>query len=222
MKQAIQIHPEDNVAVALLALRAGEPVMLGTQEVRLATDVPAGHKFALRAIAQGEPVIKYGQPIGAATRNIAQGEHVHTHNLRTLLSGEREYAYAPSLTPKRHAQPGIFQGYLRKDGQAGVRNELWILPTVGCVNDVAVALEKRAQELLGGAVENVRAFPHPYGCSQMGEDQDNTRQILADLATHPNAGGVLVLGLGCENSGVAEIRRHMGAFDESRVRFLVA
>ncbi len=222
MEQAIRIHPADNVAVALQAMPAATLVTLEGEQLRLAADVPAGHKFALRPIAAGGHVVKYGQPIGAATVAIAAGEHVHTHNLRTLLSGELAYAYEPTTTAQRKAEPATFMGYARSDGKAGVRNELWILPTVGCVNDVAVALEKRAAALVGGAVEGVRAFTHPYGCSQMGEDQEYTRQILANLAIHPNAGGVLVLGLGCENSSVAEIRQRMGTFDESRVRFLVA
>ena len=222
MKQAIQIHPTDTVAVALHALSAGETVTLEGQTYPVTTDIPAGHKFALRHMAAGEPVLKYGQPIGEATREIAPGEHVHTHNLRTRLAGELRYAYTPVRTALPPATPRTFQGYVRRNGQVGVRNELWILPTVGCVNDVATALERRAQALLGGAVEQVRAFPHPYGCSQMGDDQEATRDILAHLATHPNAGGVLVLGLGCENSGVEEIRKRMGTFDETRVRFLVA
>ncbi len=222
MKKALQIHPADTVAVALCDLAAGETVTVENRTCVLTAAVPAGHKFALRSIAKGEPVSKYGQPIGVATAAILPGEHVHTHNLRTLLTGAHGYAYTPSQPTLPVAEPRCFNGYLRKDGRAGVRNELWILPTVGCVNDVAAALEKRAQKLLGGAVENVRAFPHPYGCSQMGEDQENTRQILANLATHPNAGGVLVLGLGCENSSVSEIRARMGTYDESRVQFLVA
>ena len=221
MKQALRIHPSDAVAVALQALKAGETVRLDDLTLTLRTDVPAGHKFALRPIAIGEPVLKYGQPIGRATAPIAAGEHVHIHNLRTLLSGELAYTYKPEVRPVAPHAPRSFEGYLRADGRAGVRNELWILPTVGCVNDVAVALQKRAQKLEGGAVERVHAFAHPYGCSQMGEDQDHSRQILADLAQHPNAGGVLVLGLGCENSGVNELRKHMTNLDETRVRFLV-
>lgn len=222
MIQTLQIHPADNVAVALSDLRAGETVASDRFSCVLREAVPAGHKFALRPIRKGEPVVKYGLPIGEASAPIAEGEHVHTHNLHTLLSGELSYAYAPVHPALAPVAPRTFDGYMRSDGRAGVRNELWILPTVGCVNDIATELEKRAQALVGGTVENVRAFPHPYGCSQMSEDQENTRQILADLAVHPNAGGVLVLGLGCENSGVAEIRKRMGAYDESRVRFLVA
>ena len=221
MKPAIRIHPADNVAVALHALTEGETIVMEGLSVRLVTDVPAGHKFATRPIAKGERVMKYGQPIGEATADIPQGAHIHTHNLHTLLSGEQTYAYTPEKTTLAPMPPQTFQGYLRANGAAGVRNELWILPTVGCVNDVAAALEKRAQTLLGGSVEQVHAFAHPYGCSQMGEDQEHTRQILANLAVHPNAGGVLVLGLGCENSGVDEIKRRMGAFDADRVRFLI-
>lgn len=222
MKKAIQIHIADSVAVALSALSQGETVVLDSGTVTVQNDIPAGHKFALRNIAEGEPVIKYGQPIGKAIKAISTGEHVHIHNVKTLLSGELKYAYQPVATALPHTSKRTFQGFRRKNGKVGVRNELWILPTVGCVNDVATALEKRAQRLLGGAVESVHAFPHPYGCSQMGDDQENTRTILADLANHPNAGGVLVLGLGCENSGVDEIRKRMGDYDKSRVRFLVS
>jgi altronate hydrolase len=222
MKQAIRIHPADTVAVALAALPAGTPVDVEGETMVLTGDVPAGHKFALRDVAAGEAVRKYGQPIGAATEPIAAGAHVHTHNLRTLLTGELAYAYRPEGAALPAATPRTFMGYARAHGRAGVRNELWIIPTVGCVNDVASELERRAGVLLGGAVERVRAFVHPYGCSQMGEDQEHTRAILANLATHPNAGGVLVLGLGCENSGVTEIKQCMGDFDRARVRFLVA
>ena len=222
MKPFVRIHPRDSVAVALRPLAAGRAVSAGGLAVTPVEEIPAGHKVALEAIAAGEPVIKYGFPIGAATRDIPPGAHVHTHNLRTLLSGELDYAFASEAVPLPPEAPERFMGYLRADGRVGVRNEIWILPTVGCVNDVARALERRAQVLTGGGVEGVFAFAHPYGCSQMGEDQENTRQILADLALHPNAGGVLVLGLGCENSGVDAIRERMDGFDPRRVRFLVA
>lgn len=222
MKQAICIHPADTVAVALTALPAGTAVDVEGETVVLTGDVPAGHKFALRAVPAGAAVLKYGQPIGAAKEPIAAGAHVHTHNLRTMLSGELTYEYRPAGAKLGAVAPRTFMGYPRQQGRAGVRNELWIIPTVGCVNDVATELERRAGALLSGAVERVRAFPHPYGCSQMGDDQEHTRDILAHLATHPNAGGVLVLGLGCENSGVQEIERRMGDYDRTRVRFLVA
>ena len=221
MREVLKISAGDSVAVALVALNAGTEVDVEGQKVVLVTDVPAGHKFALKDIAQGEAIIKYGYPIGQAKCDIAVGSHVHVHNLKTLLSSELTYEHHPDVQELESKEPVTFMGYPRKDGRVGVRNELWILPTVGCVNDVARALERKAQKLVGGGVENVYAFPHPYGCSQMTEDQDNTRQILADLATHPNVGGVLLLGLGCENSSVDHIRAHMGEYDESRVRFLV-
>lgn len=221
MREVLKINAADSVAVALVPLAAGTVVEVDGASVTLQTAVPAGHKFALRPIRAGEPVFKYGFPIGQAKCDIAVGEHVHVHNLKTLLSGEISYEYHPNVREPKALDAQTFLGYPRKDGSVGVRNELWILPTVGCVNDVARAMERMAQNLVGGGVEAVHAFTHPYGCSQMTEDQENTRRILADLATHPNAGGVLVLGLGCENSGVEHIRAHMGAFDENRVRFLV-
>ncbi len=222
MAEFLKITARDNVAVALSQLTAGTVLDVEGESITLANDIPAGHKFALCDIAENAGVIKYGFPIGYATCDIAKGAHVHTHDLHTLLSGELEYKHTPTYPTVEPAEAATFMGYPRKNGSVGVRNELWILPTVGCVNDVAKALEKAAQVLVGGGVECVNAFPHPYGCSQMGDDQDNTRQILADLATHPNVGGVLVLGLGCENSGVDSIEAHMGDYDKSRVRFLVS
>lgn len=221
MREFLKISAQDTVAVALTALTAGTVLDVEGAAVTLTQDIPAGHKFALKEIAAGEAVIKYGFPIGEAKCAIEKGGHVHVHNVKTLLSSELSYEHHPNVQPVQPAETATFMGYPRGDGRVGVRNELWIIPTVGCVNDVARALEREAQALVGGGVEAVCAFPHPYGCSQMTEDQDNTRQILADLATHPNAGGVLLLGLGCENSGIEQIKPHMGEYDESRVRFLV-
>jgi len=220
MKQTIVIHPDDNVAVALQPFFRGSKIQgIGAA---LVDDVPAGHKIAIRPIAKGEPVIKYGLPIGVATRDIAAGEHVHTHNVKTRLAGELAYQYSPAMTSVESIPARTFMGYKRKFGRAGVRNELWIIPTVGCVNDVARTLRQRAQALVGDSVEGISAFEHPYGCSQMGDDQENTREILADLAVHPNAGGVLMLGLGCENSSVEEIKKYLPEYDPDRVRFLVS
>lgn len=221
MAELLRITERDNVAVALTPLEAGRTVVLDGLSLVLPKAIPAGHKVALEAIPVGGQVVKYGFPIGSATAPIAAGDHVHVHNIRTLLSGERPYEYRPTHPVIEPAPVRTFDGFPRADGRVGVRNELWIIPTVGCVNDVARALAQDAEDLVGGPIEGVHAFSHPYGCSQMGEDQDRTRQILADLASHPNAGGVLVLGLGCENSGVASIRERMGGYDPSRVRFLV-
>lgn len=221
MNDLIRIAPQDMAAVALRPLKTGETVSYGSGTVTLKEDISMGHKVALRDIRKGEAVIKYGFPIGEAVADIPEGTHIHTHNLHTLLRGEQEYEWHPAFPEKRKTKPAVFQGYPRAKGRPGVRNELWILPTVGCVNNVARALEKQAQSLTGGNVEGVYAFPHPYGCSQLGDDQDNTRKVLANLATHPNAGGVLLLGLGCENSGIEQIKPFMGDYDESRVRFLI-
>ena len=222
MASVLQIRPEDSVAVALEPIVKGSQVCAGNYAVTAREDIPAGHKIALKDIRNGENIIKYGFPIGHATQDISAGSHIHIHNLKTNLNETLSYTWQPALPselPK--AAERTFAGYRRRDGRVGIRNELWILPTVGCVNDIARALERDAQSLLGPSVEHVYAFPHPYGCSQMGDDQENTRQILADLATHPNVGGVLLLGLGCENSGIDQIRAHMKDPDESRIRTLV-
>lgn len=217
MEKSIRIHPLDNVAVALTDLHAGETVA----GITLREDVPAGHKVALAPLHPGDKVIKYGCPIGHATVEVAPGSWLHTHNVRTDLSDTLTYTYTPTHPHLEKHAPDTFPGFPREDGRAGVRNEIWIIPTVGCVNDIVSALACRAQKFLHGSVEDVIAFRHPYGCSQMGDDQENTRRLLADLIRHPNAGGVLVLGLGCENSGVDALRPYLGEEPLPRVRTLV-
>ncbi len=222
MASALHINPRDSVAVALEPLKAGTSVTVDGITVKLLDDIPAGHKFALTDLKNGDHIIKYGFPIGHAVEDIPAGSHIHIQNLKTNLSETLSYTWNPvAPAPAPEVAPRSFMGYPRKDGRVGIRNELWIIPTVGCVNDICRALERDYQNLLGPSVEHVYAFPHPYGCSQMGDDQENTRQILADLVTHPNAGGVLLLGLGCENSSIEEIKKHMPDYDESRVRFLI-
>lgn len=209
MKQTLKIHPADNVAVILTD---NNPV------------APRGHKIALRNIAKGEPVVKYGFPIGRATQDIAEGEWVHSNNLATALGANEEYTYNPSRnTPAVKTEPITINGYLRSNGEIGIRNELWIVPTVGCVNGQANAIvERLRQEVDLTGIDDVRAFTHNYGCSQLGQDHANTRAALAALVRHPNAGGVLVLGLGCENNQMNRFREEIGAVDADRVKFLVA
>ena len=219
MKTYIQINPQDNVCVALAPISAGTQINAGTTVTTL-EDIPQGHKIALADIKEGEKVIKYGFPIGVAKQDIKAGSWVHVHNVKTGLGDVLDYEYNPSgseLEPTEHAH---FMGYRREDGRVGVRNEIWIIPTVGCVNSIASALEKQAKSLAVGTVEDIVAFPHPYGCSQMGGDQENTRKALADLIHHPNAGGVLVLGLGCENSNIPVMMDYIGEYDKNRVKFL--
>ena len=209
MNRLYHIDPKDNVAVILVD---GDAV------------APRGHKVALRPIRKGESVIKYGFPIGHATQDIAEGEWVHSHNLATSLSDDLEYVYTPAEIPEVKAGPvPTINGYLRADGRMGIRNELWIVPTVGCVNGQADAIVARLKEECDlSGIDDVRAYTHNYGCSQLGQDHANTRSALAALVRHPNAGGVLVLGLGCENNQISRFREEVGDVDPARVRFLTA
>lgn len=221
MQTYIKIHPADKVAVALCPLSAGTVISIDQKEITLLEDIPQGHKFALQDLSENEPVIKYGYPIGITKEPVQAGSWIHVHNMKTALGDLLTYTYQKQDTTLPPTEERFFQGYKRADGKVGVRNEIWIIPTVGCVNNVATAIEKKAQSLICGSIEAIAAFPHPYGCSQMGDDQEHTRQILADLINHPNAGGVLVLGLGCENSNIGELKKYIGPYDKNRVKFLV-
>ena len=222
MKSFIKINPLDNVAVALQPLAKGTVIELDDTTLTLTEDIMQGHKFSLKNLKPGDSIIKYGNPIGRATADIPVGSWIHTHNLKTGLGDLLTYTYNKNVSELPHREPKFFQGYRRKDGHVGVRNEVWIIPTVGCVNNIATAIERASQKYITDQIDGVCAFPHPYGCSQMGDDQEHTRQILADLVNHPNAGGVLVLGLGCENSNIDELKKYIGEYDPERVRFLVA
>ncbi|MBO5165780.1 MAG: altronate dehydratase [Lachnospiraceae bacterium] len=226
MQNFIKINDNDNVIVALNPIPAGTEITVSGKEgditVTAAEEIPAGHKMALCEIAEGSEVIKYGFRIGNAKENIQAGAWIHTHNVKTALGDLLDYAYEPVSVDIEEKEEATFMGFVRKDGKVGVRNEIWVIPTVGCVNNVATAIAKQANAFVEGTVDEVIAFPHPYGCSQMGDDQEHTRTILADLINHPNAGGVLVLGLGCENSNIDELKKYIGEYDPDRVKFLVA
>jgi altronate hydrolase len=183
-----------------------------------------GHKYATRFIKKGENVIKYGYPIGHALTDIPEGEQVHTHNLKTNLQDNLQYVYHPEKTALNIPVSDLkLHGYLRSNGEMGIRNELWIVPTVGCVNGQAQIIANRIKsELDVSHLDDVRVFTHNYGCSQLGDDHIHTQKALAALAKHPNAGGVLVLSLGCENNQQSDFKKVMGAWDENRVRFLIA
>lgn len=221
---ALQIHSRDNVAVSLRRLEAGQAVEIGGQAVRLAAPVPAGHKFALRPIAAGAPVVKFGQPIGRATTDIAGGAWVHVHNVRTNLDGVLDYTYTPAVEPLAGIDDGrTFLGYRRPNGEVGIRNEIWIIPTVGCVNEIAQTLARQLNaRSLPGNLGGVYALSHPFGCSQLGDDHAMTQRVLASLAQHPNAAGVLVVGLGCENNTMASFRRLIPDAEAPRYQFMVA
>lgn len=221
MKKIYRIHRKDNVAVALESLRKGESVEAGSGAIMLRSDVPEGHKVALRDIPKGADVVKYGFPIGIASQNISSGDWVHTHNTATRLDGFLKYSYQPDFKPLPPEKPSTFSAYRRKDGTVGIRNEIWIVPTVGCVNAIAQQIAEESRKFLPSSVDGIYAFSHPYGCSQLSQDLRNTQLALCGLIRHPNAGGVLVLGLGCENNTMEEMKKILGSYDRDRVKFLV-
>jgi len=224
MAQYIRINQADNVAVALAPLKAGTPIDI--DGVVLRDDIPAGHKFALCNLAQGENVVKYGFPIGHVMRAVDAGCHIDHNILKTNLEGVSEYTYTPNLTEiESAAVKRSFKGFKRANGDVGIRNQIWIIPTVGCVNGIAQKLAERfSAEVAGrmGSVDAIVAFPHNYGCSQLGGDHENTRKILRNMVLHPNAGGVLVVGLGCENNQMSAFRPMLGNIDESRIKMFEA
>ena len=217
----IQIDPRDNVAVALCDITAGEVLQADALTVTAKQNIIRGHKIALQDIADGEAIVKYGNVIASAKTDIPAGGWVHTHNAKTNLSEGGTYTYNHKTFPLPQTKPRTFMGYRRPNGTVGIRNEIWILPTVGCVNSVATRLVNENQHLVNGTVEGLYAYTHPFGCSQMGNDHEQTRKLLAALARHPNAGGVLVLGLGCENLTMSQFQDELGSWNNDRVKFLV-
>ncbi|MFB0974883.1 MAG: UxaA family hydrolase, partial [Tolumonas sp.] len=223
MHEVIKIHANDNVVVALTDLAEGQRIEVENTRITLRGPVNRGHKLALRDLPAGSQIIKYGLPIGHAKEDIAQGMLVHNHNIATNLSDLDSYQYQPDFVaiPEQPADRDI-QIYRRKNGQVGIRNELWILPTVGCVNAMAKQmLQLIERECVLSAIDGIHLFSHQYGCSQLGQDHQNTRTILQNMVRHPNAGGVLVVGLGCENNQIAAFKETLGDFDAERVRFMV-
>jgi len=224
MADFIKINPADNVIIALRDFVEGETVPIDEQELKIKSAIPRGHKIALVTINENEDIIKYGAPIGHATQNIDAGEHIHVQNLKTNLAGTVNYTFNQKLNELNiEKRDRTFQGYKRSNGKVGIRNELWIVPTVGCVNGQAQQIvDLFKQEVAPLDIDSVDVFKHSYGCSQLGDDHVNTQKALADVINHPNAGGVFVLGLGCENNQIDHLKKFIGDYDESRVRFLAA
>ncbi len=222
MNQYIRINPLDNVVVALEDLKAGEVISFASKELTIQDDIPAGHKIAIRGLSVGDLIIKYGAPIGHATEPILSGQHVHSHNLSTNLSENLIYSYRPNINPLNIPQENrTFKGYKRDNGDVGIRNELWIIPTVGCVNGQAEEIAKRfRQKNKMTDIDGIFVFTHSYGCSQLGDDHINTRTVLGNMSKHPNAGGVLYLGLGCENNQIKDLRSSLGEYNAQRIKFL--
>ncbi len=218
MNNIFKINEKDNVAVALCDLEKG----YSENGITLADNVPFGHKILLTDIKAGEPVIKYGYKIGTVTENLTAGSYIHSHNLKTSLKENENYIYNPENNVYSYSNSSItFKGYNRENGDVGVRNDLWIIPTVGCVNKTCEKLGEIAKAMIPSNCTGVKVITHPYGCSQMGDDQLNTQKILASLVNHGNAGGVLVVSLGCENNNLSVFKSFLGNINENRVKFLV-
>ena len=219
--KAIKIHPNDKVAVAVDTIKAQEAFEIDGKEYVSSTEIPAGHKIAIAPIKAGENIIKYGFPIGHAKEDIAVGEHVHSNNVKSNLGDLLEYTYQPAIQEIEKVPSRTFRGFWRKDGKVGIRNEVWIVPTVGCVNSIVREIEAHSQQFLRENIEGIYAYNHPYGCSQLGADWQMTLEYLCGLIRHPNAGAVLVVGLGCENGNIDELKKFLGDYDNNRVKFLV-
>jgi D-altronate dehydratase (EC 4.2.1.7) len=224
MKEIIKINEKDNVVVALRDLSKSEIIEVENKKIEIKEDIKRGHKVAISDFKVNDNVIKYGYPIGHAIKDISIGEWIHTHNIKTNLDGIMEYNFNQQLKQVSIENRNLtFDGYKRANGNVGIRNELWIVPTVGCVNGIGERIiEKFKEDVKPVGIDSVEIFKHNYGCSQLGDDHANTRTMLGNLVKHPNAGGVLVLGLGCENNTMAEFIESLGEYDSTRIKFLVS
>ncbi|MFK7696080.1 UxaA family hydrolase [Paenibacillus sp. HJGM_3] len=228
MNNWVRLSERDHVIIALQPFAKGDTVNVDGVELSILDDVPKGHKILTRPVAAGEDVLKFGYSIGKAKEPIEAGRWVHTHNLGTGLGAILEYTYEPAADS---AAAGVrfvpedltrqtFQGYVRENGEVGIRNEIWIINTVGCINKTCDILAQRGQAAYAGQVDGVFHFSHPFGCSQLGDDLKYTQRLLASLVNHPNAAGVLVVGLGCENNQIDSFKQAIGEYDENRVKFM--
>ena len=218
----LKINPADSVVVCLEPKKKGDVIEIDGCSITVNQDTPAGHKVLIKDAKQGDDIIKYGYPIGHAKQDLKAGDWVNENNLKTNLSGTLEYTYQP-VDEKLDIplENRTFKGYIRKNGDVGIRNEIWIVPTVGCVNGIAERLvsQLKAEGIEG--VDDVHAWHHNYGCSQLSEDHENTRKVLRDICLHPNAGGVLVLSLGCENNQPEDFMAMLGDYDKDRIKLLI-
>ena len=219
----LKINPADSVVVCLQPKKKGDVIEIDGKQITVNQDTPAGHKILIKDVREGEDIIKYGYPIGHARQDLKSGDWVNENNLKTNLSGTLEYSYQPVNQPLNIKKENrTFKGYVRKNGDVGVRNEIWIVPTVGCVNGIAERLVSQLKaETKEEGIDAIWAWHHNFGCSQLSGDHENTRKILRDICLHPNAGGVLVLSLGCENNQPDEFMKMLGDYDKDRIRLLV-
>jgi len=227
MKSFLKINPADNVFVAIQALTKGTTLDVDGEEVTLITDIPAGHKCAMKDFAEGENIIKYGFPIGHARHAVKKGSYMDHDDIKTNLEGTLDYSdiKLKGLTKQEPSGEQLtWQGYVRPDGQVGIRNEVWVIPTVGCVNGIIKQIVEKTREELADQLDGIDGifhFPHNYGCSQLSEDHENTKKILRDMVHHPNAGAILVVGLGCENNQPRIFEEFCGDYNKDRVKFMI-
>ena len=218
----LKINPADSVVVCLSPKKKGDLITIDGRKIAINQDTPAGHKVLIKDVAEGENIIKYGYPIGHAMTALRAGDWVNENNLKTNLSGTLEYTYNPITEQLTYtSQNRTFNGYVRRNGDVGIRNEIWIVPTVGCVNGIAEKLVAKLKQEKPEGVDNIYAWHHNYGCSQLSEDHENTRKVLRDICLHPNAGAVLVLSLGCENNQPEDFMAMLGDYDNDRIKLLV-
>ena len=218
----LKINPADSVVVCLSPKKKGDLITIDGHKIAINQDTPAGHKVLIKDVSEGEDIIKYGYPIGHAMTSMKTGDWVNENNLKTNLSGTLEYTYNPITEQLTYTnQNRTFKGYVRKNGDVGIRNEIWIVPTVGCVNGIAEKLVAKLKQEKPEGVDNIYAWHHNYGCSQLSEDHENTRKVLRDICLHPNAGAVLVLSLGCENNQPEDFMAMLGDYDKDRIKLLV-
>ena len=218
----LKINPADSVVVCLSPKKKGDLITIDGRKIAINQDTPAGHKVLIKDVAEGENIIKYGYPIGHAMTSMKAGDWVNENNLKTNLSGTLEYTYNPITEQLTYTnQNRTFNGYVRRNGDVGIRNEIWIVPTVGCVNGIAEKLVAKLKQEKPEGVDNIYAWHHNYGCSQLSDDHENTRKVLRDICLHPNAGAVLVLSLGCENNQPEDFMAMLGDYDNDRIKLLV-
>ncbi|CAH0149539.1 Altronate dehydratase [Peribacillus sp. Bi96] len=229
MNKFVQLHSIDDVVISLEGIPKGQSLQIQTEDrgminIKASEDIPKGHKMLVKPVKRGGDVIKFGYSIGKAKFDISIGEWVHTHNLKSGLQGILDYSYQPSIAyTEGDSSNQTFQGYIRENGEAGIRNEIWIINTVGCINKTCEVLAKMGNEQFKDRqIDGVHHFPHPYGCSQLGDDLSHTQKLLASLVQHPNAAGVLVVGLGCENNQIEAFKEVIGEFPPNRIKFLKA
>lgn len=211
---AIRLHDDDDVAIAKVNLLAGSNLVETRHGASLQLNqlIPSGHKFAIREVKQGQPIRRYGQVIGFAKRDITVGDHVHVHNC-AVAEFERDYAFGVDVKPVQFVPEALrrtFMGYRRPDGKAGTRNYIAVISSVNCsAHTVRKIAHHFTDELLAEFpnVDGVISIAHGFGCATRvgSDDYVLLQRTLAGIAAHPNVGGYILVGLGCEVNQIGEL-----------------